>query len=369
MRKPKEFCVKLERVRAFMSENRLAGLVLSRADNFAWLGCGADSTVDLSNPIGVGTLVVRRKDVALVANNIEVDRLVAEELQGLELDEVGTYRWYEPRRRNEIIRKLVGRGTFASDDGTPRLRVIPDGFVQLRYELTSAEIERYRELGRGSCEAMEAAARHAEKGMSERRVASLISEEYRQRGIATIVLLVAADDRIERWRHPIVREKEIEQCVMIVCCGRRWGLVTAMTRLVHFGAPSDALKQKHQAVCEVDASMIVATKVGRTGAEIFREAQAAYERVGFPDEWQLHHQGGAIGYLPREYKIGPSCQEKVRRRQGFAWNPSIAGTKSEDTVLVFSREVEVLTGASRFWPTLSVELDGQTIERPDILIK
>ena len=53
-----------------------------------------------------------------------------------------------------------------------------------------------------------------------------------------------------------------------------------------------------------------------------------------------------------------------RDHQAFAWNPSIAGTKSEDTVLITHSGAEVLTQT----PDLPV-LESDSIERPDILIR
>jgi antitoxin VapB len=88
--------------------------------------------------------------------------------------------------------------------------------------------------------------------------------------------------------------------------------------------------------------------------------------AGFPDEWRLHHQGGLAGYLPREIVATPETQDEVSVGQVYACNPSIAGTKSEDTILVGERDNKVLTVIPG-WPTLSVEIEGQTIERPRIL--
>jgi hypothetical protein len=50
----------------------------------------------------------------------------------------------------------------------------------------------------------------------------------------------------------------------------------------------------------------------------------------------------------------------------YAWNPSITGTKSEDTILVGPGSNEVLTSIPD-WPMLIVEAKGQNIPRPAIL--
>jgi len=52
--------------------------------------------------------------------------------------------------------------------------------------------------------------------------------------------------------------------------------------------------------------------------------------------------------------------------QTYAWNPSITGTKSEDTILVGEAGNEVLTAIEN-WPMLPVAVNGQTFARPAIL--
>jgi antitoxin VapB len=153
---------------------------------------------------------------------------------------------------------------------------------------------------------------------------------------------------------------------MLVLCGRRWGLVCSLTRLVHFGPLPDEVRRKAEAAAWVDATLIAATRPGRVLGEIFQQACAAYAAAGFPDEWQLHHQGGPAGYEPREFVAVPDSPEVVSLGQAYAWNPSITGAKSEDTILVGESGNEVLT-AVQDWPSIPVTIDGLEIPRPAIL--
>ena len=153
---------------------------------------------------------------------------------------------------------------------------------------------------------------------------------------------------------------------MLILGGRQQGLICSITRLIHFGRLSDELRQKQQATATVDATLIAHTRPGATLGEIFAHGQAAYAATGFGDEWQLHHQGGAAGYDGREYLGLPGAPEVVQAGQVFSWNPSITGTKSEDTVLVGDQGNEVLTAIAG-WPTLPITVGNQVIERPAIL--
>jgi antitoxin VapB len=126
------------------------------------------------------------------------------------------------------------------------------------------------------------------------------------------------------------------------------------------------IRRKAQATAQVDAEMIWSTQPGNYLAEVFSSAQKVYAQTGFDGEWQLHHQGGPAGYEPREYLATPASTEIIKAGQAYAWNPSITGVKSEDTILVGVDGNEILT-AILGWPTISVEVENQTVLRPDIL--
>jgi antitoxin VapB len=188
-------------------------------------------------------------------------------------------------------------------------------------------------------------------------------------GICPAVLLIAADERIARYRHPIPTGNRLKKYVMLVVCGRQGGLIVSATRLVSFGKISPELEQKHKAVAYVDAAFILETKPGKTMAEIFTAGVKAYRDSGFPEEWRQHHQGGPTGYVGRYFKATPTEERKVIADSAFAWNPSITGTKSEDTILIAGKKEPEVISTTPGWPMLKVVYKRKNINRPAILIK
>jgi Xaa-Pro dipeptidase len=246
----------------------------------------------------------------------------------------------------------------------------------LRKTLTKYEQQIYRELGKDCGEIIGAVSKQVRPTMTEWEIASALSAACWPRGITPVVMLVAADERVDAIRHPLPTNKRIKNKVMIVLCGRRAGFVLSCTRIVYVtttpGAkvPEDLLR-RHDAATYVDAVAILKSKPGVAAKDVFQSIQDAYESRGFPGEWKLHHQGGCAGYLSREWIATPTHSAVVGANQGFAWNPSVTGTKSEDTVLLYEGDdgklVHEIISASPDWPLIEHEVDGVRIQRPGIL--
>jgi antitoxin VapB len=234
-----------------------------------------------------------------------------------------------------------------------------DSIAELRWSLTQDEIERVRGLGRDTAEVMSRLLKNDVKpGMTEWHLAGAIGGWLRDRGIHAPVLLIAADERISRYRHPTPTRRAIEKTVMAAVCAQRTGLIVSMTRLVHFGPLPDELRRRHEAVCCVDATLHERTRPGQRWCEILDAAVRVYRETGFADEWRKHHQGGPMGYECRDFKATPSESRRVLENQLVGWNPSITGTKSEDTILSTG---EIVTPMDD-WPQVA-------IGRPDILVR
>ena len=144
-----------------------------------------------------------------------------------------------------------------------------------------------------------------------------------------------------------------------------------MTRTVAFDPP-DWLETRSRNAASIEVSALAATQQaardGSTAGAVFEHIQRAYDAVGFPNEWTQHHQGGAAGFAGREWIATPTHSARVVEPQGYAWNPTVQGAKSEGTVLVTAESVEPLTMTDS-WPTQSVSavdaVDAElTLRRP-----
>lgn len=362
-----EVQLKYQKVCDYLEEHALDGVYLARLSSFAWFSAGGDARVENHSQFGVASLLITKSKRFLLTNNIELQRILREQLTGIEdLFEVVVYDWFDRAAEITTLRELTQNLTVASDSPSVGLPPLDPDFLRLRYQLTDSEVERARWLSRETAEAVEAAARAVRPGMSEFEIESDMASEITARGILPVVLLVAADDRNFKYRHPVPSAQKLTRFGKLVCCARKWGLVTALTRSVYIGKMPEDLRQTQEAVAYVDAVYIDQTQPGESVANIFNAGKSAYEQVGFPGEWRLHHQGGAIGYEAREYLAFAESPEVVQVPQMFAWNPSIYGNKSEDTILISHSGTEVLTQTDQ-WPLIEVKLGGATYLRPHIL--
>ncbi len=351
---------KLDIIRSWMSEHAMGALYLQNAGSFAWATCGASSYINTASTNGLASLLITQDRQHLITTNIEAPRLEKEQQLVAKGWEFVLYPWYESP---PPVASLSGGLKLACDGPLVGAVDVSADLARLRANLTPEERARFRELGKRCARAMQAACQVVRPGQTEFELAARLALETESQGVQAVVNLVATDERIYIYRHPLPTAKKLDKYAMLILCGRMNGVICSLTRLVHFGPLSDELKRKSAACAKVDATFMTATRPGANLGNIFRQIIAAYSATGFPEEWQKHHQGGAAGFEPREYLAVPGSHDQVRLGQAYAWNPSITGYKSEDTILVEQAGNEVLTEISG-WP--SIEVDG--ISRPGILV-
>ena len=357
-----------------LAAENLGGVLLNAQHNFSWLTAGSTSGIDMSREPGACALLVRRDGKRFVlANRIEMARILTEELKAGEDFEPVEFSWEEEKASSTF---LIDRARSLLTDGNVRLgsdlslaqnvSTIEGAIARCRYELTPSEIERFRRLGSDAGRALGGLMKSLTPGLSEREVAGRAANALALDGIHTVVNLVAADERISNYRHPVPTEKKWERVLMVVVCARRGGLIASLTRIVSAGPVSDDMKRRTLAAASVNAQLLQATRPGATGTELYNVAARAYLEEGFAGEQHLHHQGGATGYRTRDWVAHPLSEERVHLNQAFAWNPSITGTKVEETTIVEGSGIEAITSTPD-WPYIAAKAGGCEYLSPDVL--
>lgn len=361
---PEEIAIKKRQVRELIGGLGLNAVYLKKSANFSWLTGGGYNLVGLASELGVAGALVTADRLFVICSNIEAARMREEERVEEEGYEIVSYPWYEDQEA-AIVTRLAG-GKFGADHAFPGASDISGRLNPLRYSLSPWEVERYRKQALDTARIAEETAMTIKPGDEEQAVIGRLSEKLWKKGMDFIIAFCAADDRISRFRHPVATGRKIERRAMISVNSRKRGLIVSITRFVQFGKLSADLKKLYEDNVYVDSAMMTATIPGRPAVEVYEAALRAYAEVGYPEEYRLHHQGGSIGYIGRDYKVTAHTKEIIRENQGFTWNPSITGMKSEDTMLATKNGPVVLSEPAVF-PVLTIEKDGFLFRRPGIM--
>ena len=384
------FQIRQALIELFLRDHGYDGLLITRPDNFAMATGGRRNYIWTYSDVGANAFFVTNTGQAyFVGNRIEQPRIMEEELQEFGCGALA-YNWWDGRAADVVKQEFSGN--LVSDDGSLGKNVHEELAV-LRGLLTPVELEKYRVLGSYAAEAMVATLNQISAGTGEADIAALLVAEGQKRHCQVPVALVAADDRIAKYRHPLPtvtsllpgeRQRSVEQYVMVVGCFLCEGLVVSMTRFKQVAEVLPDIEASFARICGVDALLQEASAPGQTLGDVFAACQKAYSDLGFDaDEWHNHHQGGVTGYAGRTKKGTPGesfpvlasgWAERVRELSGietsfgaaFAWNPSAPGVKSEDTFLLTADGRREIISATPSLPVVDLE---SVLGRPTEAVK
>jgi len=374
------FNIRQALLQTYLRERGYDGVLLSRADNFAMATGGRRNYIWTYGDMGANALYVPAEGPAsFVGDTIEKPRSMDEELAGFNCGSVD-YLWFTDNPAGAVAKRFPGKN-IVSDDGSIGKNV-HDDLAVIRALLCEAELEKYRVLGRLAGEAMTVTLDLIEEGVTENEIASTLAAEGMLRCCQVPVALVAADERIAKYRHPLptqepllgtgLQARAVHGYVEVVGCFLREGLVVSLTRFKRVGDLPAGIEDAYRRICAVDAAMQIATVPGRTLGHVFAACQQAYADYGFPaNEWHNHHQGGATGYDGRTCKGVPGeafpvldsfWPAKLKEHFGmdvafgsaFAWNPSASGVKSEDTFLLLPDGTKELVSVTPALPVVDL---------------
>ena len=361
-----ELAEKELRIQKLLAAKDLAGVCFFKFMNFSWFTGGGTNRVVTGSEAGCAVILLLEGRKYLISPSNEIERIMAEQVAGQGFEPV-TYYWYE--KPLDVIKKLAGDKKLGTDLPQPGMEPLGLELDRLRFSLTEGEIAKARELAHICSQSVAQACVSVKAGMTEHEIAALVSKDLLAQGVRPAVMLVGTDERVFTCRHPVPTDKRLEKYCLISIVGEKYGLHMTLTRSVYLGQVPPELKERMLKVIDVEGAMLINTKLGVTSEVPFQAGVAAFAQAGYPDEWRNHHQGGAVGYGPREYRAGEGRIEDIYPNQMFGWNPTLQGTKSEETILVQGEGApEILTSVPKWWPVVTVNpAPGVAWERPLIL--
>lgn len=352
----------LKRIRVWMGKKGYDGVILGRRDSYAWISQGAENHVVTNSPEGVAYYVITGETLSLIADSSDAARMGAEQnlLQGTVVE----VPWYESVE--ERLREMASRGRFVSDTGIAGTENVLEGLIELRMVLSEEEKVRYKLVGRECAKIVEHVCSTARPGDTENEVAAQLKGLCFQKGISPDCVLAGSDSRILDYRHPLPTDKPIEKSLMVVLGGEKYGLNISMTRMVYFGDIPKEIEERYKKTQYIFACMQTMMKEGLSYGDYFEQVKSLYREAGWEDEWKSHHQGGPTGYQCREWFALPGMDSVMHTNQAYAWNPTILGTKCEETTILKEQGVITLTRTEN-WPCSTITTPYGTYESANIL--
>lgn len=362
-----DFDSKLERIRALLERRQAEAVVIARRDNFAWLTGGGESGVILNQENGFVYLIVTRKARAAVALRADADKAEEELLKGLgftfhKLD------WKSAGIEAHIRSLLEGKRAL-SDIPLTGCTCDAAAIYELEYPMTETETGRYRELGRLTDMIMARTAKRMRQGMTENEIKAEVLHACADYGAEADVLLVGSDERIEKYRHCTPTDKKATRTVLLSPVLRKYGLHSNIARMVCFGSVPGEVRKRYDAVCQIQAEIIAASRENVAFRDIFRMQEKWYHRLGFGQEWLEHGHGAPVGYMLSDASVLYDEHRCMTSGQAYEWYVTVSGAKSAELVMNTGGRQEILSMTGE-WPEKAYRTEGgAVIKLPDIWVR
>jgi Xaa-Pro dipeptidase len=167
-------------------------------------------------------------------------------------------------------------------------------FDALRAVKSDEELAFIRDAGRRTVVAITATHERLRRGMTEREVSAILSQEFSKLGVRGDGLVQFGPSAALPHGSPGDRELASGDAVLVDCGCRVRGYTSDVTRTVAFGAPSDEFRKVYEIVDRAQTAGIEALEVGKTGEEVDRAARKVIEDAGYA-AYFTHRLGHGLG--------------------------------------------------------------------------
>lgn len=355
----RDFEYKVKAIRALLDKKGVHGVEIKNQANFSYITRGR-GFIGLASTVACGSLFITKDRVVLLGENIDARRLFEEQLPPHPMVELMAFSWDEPDQKTSMIQSITNGLVMISES-----ELEPELFT-IRTILSEYDQADFKVLCHEAAVTLETLCKQVKPGMTEYELAGEISKAFWSQNIEPITTLVAFDERALKYRHPVMTDKRLKNYALAGICGRRNGLIVSITRDVLI-EPDPIMQEKHAKCVRVNGAFWEALKPGKSVSEVFGAGVNQYGLEGYPLEHKEHHQGGLTGFIPRELRASYESTHKVRVGEAYAFNPTIIGSKVEDTVLVTEWGLENLTHTGNYAYEKCL-INGLEMEMPTVWV-
>ena len=326
-----EVVTKLDRLRTQMTAREVDAVVLNQLPNIAWLTAGASTYINLASDTGPSSLLITLDKAYVITDRIEAGRLEQEE----SLPALGFTLAVEPwDQRGAQLTTLIA-GKRLAQDGPGQGTDLSSAFQTLRTHLQPEEVERLQQIGSFASAAIAEVMYAIRPGMTEQAIAGLLAEASLARGGHAVVNLVASDERIAHYRHPLPTGKAVEHYVMVALVLALSGTHCCRDTPVHFGPIPDEIATKAQAVARVDAQNDLGHTCWQDNGRRCTPSPIRHTTTkAIPQPLWSITRVAALPICRVKSLRCPTQLLVIAEFQASAWNPSICGAKAEDTIIL-----------------------------------
>ncbi|QGJ71610.1 Hypothetical protein PBC10988_33170 [Planctomycetales bacterium 10988] len=359
-----EIKTKRERVFEFLEDQQAEGILLADPANFAWLTGGESNQTGIYQAVQAG-LLITKEEIKLLSQENFADRL-PDELFGHLLDSSEYYPWDIPWQ--EKVEEHLPEGKVIGDSLLAGMEDCRQAIARLRVQITAWEREEYQRLGKRLSHALEATGRSILQKLSEAEIAGQLANRLIKHGLHAEDVSVCCDDRLQHLYEGGYTEKRLEKSCWIKATAKWRGLCATAGRAISFDDIEPEWEKQIQRASMLSAAAVYHSRPGVAGSSLLKHLCHRVKQMKHEDPWPIDSPGGLTGYHPFELIFLPSHPIRLVDRSVLVWQPIYLAGMSCDTFYIDEDGQENLTAALR-WPKFFLEVSGQKMERPGILIR
>lgn len=354
---------KLAAVGAILPDLGCEAVVLFMPAHVSWL-CGGFNLRGLFADTERPGIYTNGKQRWLLCSNLDTQRLFDEELDrlGFQLKE-----WHWSTGRAALLGELTAGKKIATDRPFPNMPLVNEKLRTAIRPLSAFDRVGYLDLGRHVAHAVEATARAADPGETEREIAGHLAHRLLRHGVEPAAVSVAVLAGAGRYPRPGFTDAVLDGVCRLQVTGTRDGLYATAARTVSFGPPTPEARREHDDACRLSAvyrSLLVPdgsfAAVGACGQQL--TYKTPYEFDG-----RLAQLGYGTGRVAAEELRRLGQDEPFAAGQAVVTQAKCGSALVADTLIVGTPPAAATPCAE--WPFKRITLGDAAFDVPDLLVR